>query len=347
MREPAIALSSGLAGGFVFTWVGIPLGWLLGAIFATATATFCGLAPGVPPVLRSVVIAVLGLLIGGSFEPGQVSAIGLWLPSTALLVVYVLFVGAISLWYLRRFAQLAPATAFFAATPGGLSEMVMLSDRMGADMRSVALVHATRVLLIVTLAPVLVQVLGGVQQPSLPAGTPALSDLVILAAAGLAGALAARRLALPAPELMGPMLLSAGLHLSDVVAAQVPREVVIFAQITIGAAVGSRFRGLGVRRVLLQLLVGLGLTLLMFAVSALFALGLHLWTGLPFVALVLAYVPGGVVEMGTIALALGVDPAFVTAHHLIRIGLVVLLAPLLFPWWRRWQQRRQAQRTCP
>lgn len=335
LREPAIALITGLAGGLLFTGIGVPLGWLLGAMFANAVAAFAGLSPGVPQLLRGVVIAVLGLLIGGSFEPGRLAAVGQWLPSISLLGVYVLLVGAISLWYLRRFAHLGPHTAFFAATPGGLSEMVLLSGRMGADMRSVALVHATRVLLIVSLAPFLVEALGGAPAPALPTGTPALRDLLILALAGATGAVVARRLALPAPELMGPMLLSAALHLSQAVTAQVPREAVLFAQITVGAAIGSRLRGLSARRVLWQLLAGLGLTLLMFAVTALFALLLHLWTGLPFVALVLAYVPGGVVEMGTIALALGVDPAFVTVHHLLRIGLVALLAPLLFPLWRR------------
>jgi len=347
LREPATALASGCAGGLLFTWLGVPLGWLLGAMFATAAATFSGIAAGVPPLLRSTVIAILGLLIGGRFEPGRFAAIGQWLPSVGLLVVYVLLVGAISLVYLRRFARLGPHTAFFAATPGGLSEMVVLSDRMGADMRSVALVHASRVLLIVTFAPILVELLGGAPRPAVPAGTPELRDLPILALAGVTGAVVARRLALPAPELMGPMLLSAVLHLSEAVTAQVPREMVIFAQVTIGAAIGSRFRGLGARRALLQLLAGLGLTLLMFAITALFALVLHWYTGLPFVALVLAYVPGGVVEMGTISLALGVDPAFVTAHHLIRITLVVFLAPVLFPFWRRFVERRREKEHRP
>jgi uncharacterized membrane protein AbrB (regulator of aidB expression) len=34
--------------------------------------------------------------------------------------------------------------------------------------------------------------------------------------------------------------------------------------------------------------------------------------------------------MTLIALALGVDPAFVSTHHVVRIFLVVILAPLAF-----------------
>ena len=50
--------------------------------------------------------------------------------------------------------------------------------------------------------------------------------------------------------------------------------------------------------------------------------------GLPIAALVLAFAPGGLAEMSLIALALGVDPAFVSSHHVVRIFLVVVLAPL-------------------
>ncbi|GBD43942.1 hypothetical protein HRbin40_01425 [bacterium HR40] len=338
LREPALALATGLLGGLAGNGFGLPLGWLLGAMFATAAAAVAGLEPMVPNVLRRAVITVLGLLIGGSFEAHRLAGLHLWLPSLALLAAYVLLVGAMSLWYLRRWAGLRPYTAFFAAAPGGLSEMVMLSDRMGADMRAVALVHATRVLLIVSLAPLFVGTLGGGPAPPGAGAMPLPGDLAILAAAGLAGAFAARFLSLPAAELLGPMVLSAGLHLSGVVTADVPYAVVVFAQITIGAAIGSRFRDLGWARIVHHLFAGLGLTALMFALTLVFALLLHRTTGLPFLALVLAYMPGGVVEMSTVALALAVDPAFVATHHAVRIALVVLLAPLLFPLWRRWQQ---------
>ncbi|MEO1495110.1 MAG: AbrB family transcriptional regulator [Pseudomonadota bacterium] len=39
----------------------------------------------------------------------------------------------------------------------------------------------------------------------------------------------------------------------------------------------------------------------------------------------MCYAPGGVVEMGLIALSLGVSPVLVTLHHFIRIGLTVVI----------------------
>ena len=53
-------------------------------------------------------------------------------------------------------------------------------------------------------------------------------------------------------------------------------------------------------------------------------------TGLPFPALWLAFAPGGLAEMTLISLAMGIDTAFVSTHHLLRVVFMVTAAPLVF-----------------
>ena len=48
-----------------------------------------------------------------------------------------------------------------------------------------------------------------------------------------------------------------------------------------------------------------------------------------FQILLMCYAPGGVVEMGLIALSLGVSPIMVTLHHVVRIGFTVIAIPLI------------------
>ena len=60
------------------------------------------------------------------------------------------------------------------------------------------------------------------------------------------------------------------------------------------------------------------------------------WLDLNFMAVLLAFAPGGVAEMSLIALALNIEPSFVAFHHIIRIFEIVLLAPML----ARWLQKR-------
>ena len=53
-------------------------------------------------------------------------------------------------------------------------------------------------------------------------------------------------------------------------------------------------------------------------------------------SLLLALVPGGLVEMGLIAVALNADTAFIGLMHTWRIILIAVSAPLLFRlFWRR------------
>ena len=66
-----------------------------------------------------------------------------------------------------------------------------------------------------------------------------------------------------------------------------------------------------------------------------FAIGLAQVTGLPVVPLMLAFSPGGLAEMSLIAIAIGADAAFVATHHIVRIFLVIVIAPLAFKLMRR------------
>ena len=53
-------------------------------------------------------------------------------------------------------------------------------------------------------------------------------------------------------------------------------------------------------------------------------------TGLDPALLALAYSPGGLAEMSMVALSLLLEPGVVIVHHLARVVLVLVAAPLLF-----------------
>jgi uncharacterized membrane protein AbrB (regulator of aidB expression) len=89
--------------------------------------------------------------------------------------------------------------------------------------------------------------------------------------------------------------------------------------------------------------IGLGaLTVsLMILIGAAMAWSLSLTGEHPFQVLLMCYVPGGVVEMGLIALSLGVSPVMVTLHHIIRIGFTVVAVPLAGRWVLGRAEKRQ------
>lgn len=300
----------------------------------TTIATLSGLRLGIVQPLRSLMVMVLGVLLGSAFTPDVIQSAREWPVTLATLLIYLGVVTGTMYLYFRRAMGFDPVTAYFSATPGGLNEMVIAGAAMGGDDRTIALVHAARVLLVVMVIPLGFRYATGVSPQASDAG-PALFDIglaefAILVACAATGAVAGKLLRLPAYKLVGPMLVSAAVHAAGVTSAAPPWPLVAAAQVVLGAAVGARFSGVPLRRVLKTLAASVGSTTLMLIVTFAFALALSSVTGIEWPPIVLAYAPGGLAEMSLIALALGVETAFVATHHVVRIGLIVTLAPLVF-----------------
>jgi membrane AbrB-like protein len=109
-----------------------------------------------------------------------------------------------------------------------------------------------------------------------------------------------------------------------------PQELIIIAQIFLGTIVGCRFIGSEPKAILRAIFLGLGATAMMLALTFGFAMALHEMFEQSLEQLVLAYSPGGLAEMSLVALAMNADIAYVASHHLVRISVVMALAPILF-----------------
>lgn len=330
-----LALAVGTGGALAFVRLGLPLPWMLGAMCATTVAALAGLPLLGPTRIRPLMFAVLGVMFGSTFAPDMLARAGQWLGSLTLLLVCVSLTAAVSYPYFRRIAGFDRPTAFFCAMPGGMASMVAIGGAAGADEGKIGLIHGSRVLLVVFAIPIWFQMTGqlqGIDRSAIGVGLESVEfgDLLVLTAAGALGWALAWKLKLPSAMILGPLFVSGLLHVSGLTESQPPRELVNLAQLIIGTSVGSRFAGVATREVLRALAVGAGLTVVMLAIAALFAVvGRYLFgVGLP--AIVLAFAPGGLPEMSLAALALGIDVAFVVTHHVARIVLVVAIAPAFF-----------------
>ena len=126
------------------------------------------------------------------------------------------------------------------------------------------------------------------------------------------------------------MLLSAAAHVAGLTEASPPGILVAIAQVLIGTSMGCRFTGFSIRDVANLMAIGALMALVMMSAAAAAAGVISELTGLSFAALLLAFAPGGLAEMALISLALGIDTAFVSTHHLIRLSAIMLLAPVFF-----------------
>ncbi len=328
------ALGLGTLGGAGFLWLTLPLPWMLGAMTLVTAGAAGGLPLRMPAMFRNVMITVLGVMLGSAFTPEIIARMGQWLATLTTMLVWAVVVGGLGLLYFRRIAGYDPITAYFSATPGGLNEMVIVGGALGGDDRTISLTHAARIMLVVFAIPIWYRFDASFVAPSAASRVGLLdvppSDYVVLALCAVVGALGFRRLRIPAAALVGPMVLSAAVHLAGVTSSQPPYLLVSAAQVVIGATLGCRFAGVTLAQMGRAVGHSLVVAVIMLSCTVGVALALQQYTGQPLPALVLAFAPGGLAEMSLVALALGVDAAFVASHHIARIIMVVTLAPLVF-----------------
>lgn len=334
LKPLLLALMIGTIGGFVFDYLRMPLAWMLGACVFSTIAAFSGLRIGMRVRLRQGMIIIMGVLLGAGFTPDLVQRLGQWAVSLCLLTGMTVTGATISYLWFRRFTNWDKPTCYFAAMPGGLNDMTIMGGAMGGEERAIALAHALRILTVVLTIPVWYRLVNGAQTSVLAMTHGPSSydwkDYAILAACGIAGAALGRLLRLPASFMMGPMILSAVVHLSGVTDSKPPGELVAAAQIVMGTAIGCRFVGAAIDRLHKEMAASIGAALILIVCAVVFAKITVALTGLNLDATVLSYAPGGFAEMSLIGLALGVEIAMVATHHLFRLFLIILTGPFIF-----------------
>lgn len=335
----ARTLLVGTLGGLAAYLLGVPLGWMLGAMAVTTALAITGARMTVVPQPRRAMIAVIGLMVGSAFTPDTLARAGEWWLSLGAVAGFTLVCGAFGFLICRRLGRLDVTTAAMSGMPGGLSEMIVMAPELGADVRSVSMVHATRLVILVSTVPLGLAtsgLLAGIGTGEVnrtvdwTAGLP-LWDAAVLVVAGYLGMRLAERLHIPTPNLTGPLILGALAHVSGLTAAAVPSLVIAAAQVVIGATIGQHFAGVKRGLLLTAILLGTVLTCFSIALAIALALGLEFVSGVPFAIGLLALVPGGLPEMSLIAISLDADPAFVSLHHLCRVVLIVTLVPAILP----------------
>ena len=339
LLQGALALLLGLGGGTLFHALNLPLPWMLGALAVTLSAAVMGLPIRTPDALRPPVMAVIGVLLGSGFTPELLGRVPGWLPSLAMLALYAALSAAIVVPFYRRVGGFDPVTAYFAGMPGGLAEMMMIGRAMGGDDRRIVLAHAARIVLTVAAIAFWFRLVLGYQVSGNPGGPSLMSmagrDVAILVACGVVGVFAGIRLRLPAPTLLGPMVLSGIAHATGLTSGAPPPGLVIAAQVALGTVMGCRFLGVAARDVARALLLSAVATAMMLGLALGFAVALHAMLGLDRSLVLLAFAPGGLSEMSLVALAMKAEVAFVALHHVVRIVLVIAFAPLALRLWRR------------
>lgn len=329
------SLAIGAGGGVLFQLIGLPLAWMLGPLVANLLASSRGVDVSIPEPLRQVFLAMMGLVLGSQVTPQLVHRIVDWPASAGLLLVGVAAsTAAAAAWYRR--CGFDPVSAWFGASPGAMTAMIMLGDKCGGDPQRIAVAQSLRVILVILFVPPLFWVFEGSSGAAGPAPTSLEHGWMLLTIPLLLPL--GRWLRLPSAALLAPLLAAALLSGFDIASLTLPEWGMNLMLWVLGSAIGSRFKGM-TRRLFGRYLWQSGVaTVLALAVLSLFAEVIHQLLGVGRDVALLALAPGGIGEMAILAVALDIDPVFVAFHHLLRMVTLMVVAPF----WARWLMRRQS-----
>ncbi len=327
-------LGIGTCGAIAFHFAGMPAAGLAGSVTFVAIAAVSRIKVEMPMVLRDVAFVVLGAIIGSSMDSETFANIRQWPVSAAGLMIGLVLLLTVVPYYLQRLHGIDRHTARMCSIPGALGYVVVLAIELGVDSRRVAILHVIRLCVLLTFIPALFAVAYDVEETAHALRGSSLDALISigLVAACFGVAYIARRIPrFPAPNFIAPMVLVGALSISGVIDGLMPSWLLWPALIVSGSVVGSRFGGTSVRYLWQSVKAGLGGIALAIGLMALVALLVSEVAGFPFLQVFLAYAPGGFDAMPVLALSLGLDPAFVAAHQLMRFLVLNLTIPFLFP----------------
>ncbi|MBI9096396.1 MAG: AbrB family transcriptional regulator [Sphaerochaeta sp.] len=155
-----ISVATAFGGGVFFVMLGIPAGAILGSIFAIALLNLATDGAAYPASLKPMVQIFAGCYIGSKVTI-QTLLEGRVLLLPALILLVELFIMAfLTAFVLYKVCHLNWGTAIFSATPGGITEMGLISDELGLETPKIVLMHTFRILAVLGVLPLIAQYLG-------------------------------------------------------------------------------------------------------------------------------------------------------------------------------------------
>jgi membrane AbrB-like protein len=321
----------GFVGAVAFLLADLPLPLMFGPMTACLLAALAGAPLRGTAEVGDAARAVLGVAVGASITPATIAQLPSMAMSVALVPLYIVVIGMVGVPFFQRLCRYDPATAWYASMPGGLQDMVLFGAEAGGNPRALSLIHASRVLILMVLAPIIVTWGFGATIDN-PIGAPAADlpafELALMAAAAFVGWRGGKRIGLFGAAVLGPLFVTGALSLAGLIHNRPPAEAMLAAQFFIGVRIGADYTGVTLAEVRRDIASGVAFVLVLAALAAIFS-EIVVLAGLASpVEAFLAFAPGGQAEMAMLAIVVGADLGFVVVHHVVRVLVVITGAPM-------------------
>ncbi|MEB3340018.1 AbrB family transcriptional regulator [Okeania sp.] len=323
--------------GFIFNWLNVPIGWLLGPMIA---GIIYAIIKGNPQPLPKIIImlgkAVIGLATAFRFSPETVSIATTY----AIPVVgFILITAALSMfkgYLLSIWGGVSRPTGFLASIPGTASAIVTMSEELGADPIAVTLLQYLRVLLVVFIVPTITILISPAIDQSqttsfvLASGktsVPMLGNLLIVVGCCGLGIWGGKKLRLPSSAFLGSFIVGLTILWGTPYQLQVPQWLFAVGLLLVGISIGVQFDWENARKLWRAIFVEIILVIIL--IMGFLAVGyeFHQFTEVDLITSILSFTPGGIEAMIATVNELGGDAGLVLAIQLTRMLTLILIVP--------------------
>jgi len=339
-------------GGAVFLLIHMPIPWLLGPMVAVFLAARIGNMKLYWPVqLRNSGLIIVGYTIGLSFTKSALIQIVHQLPSMLLMTVLTLAISALFAILISKLTGVEYPTILTGSIPGGLSQMITLGEEIkGLDLTVVTFLQVTRLMMIIFIVPLLITSplfavgdLHAVSSKMAAQWSNLFPDIIIFAVVGVVFALLGKKVKLPTPYLLGPIIGTAIVNIGFVDGPSLPTTLTNLSQFLMGGYIGLLMKPEALENkgkiITFSLISGFILILTSLGLSFLLVTLHHVSNITSF----LSVAPGGMDQMGIIAHAVHADLSIVTGYQLFRIFFIFFIVPPLLKWFFKRHYRKSKQ----
>ncbi len=150
-----VSIIIGIFGGFLFRYLHIPAGAIIGAIVFTILANFFIVKVNIPTSIKHFVQILAGCYIGSQINQNvAVSIPSLFLP-LCILLLGILVMAFLCAYIIYKITGLDYVTCLFSCIPGGLAEMGIIADDLELDTPKIIVMHTVRLIAVICFFPLL------------------------------------------------------------------------------------------------------------------------------------------------------------------------------------------------
>ena len=336
--------------GLILHKLKIPMGAMVGAMIAAALLNIFTMHGVFYETVRYILQISTGAMIGSRIGKDEIKSMRKIIVAAVILISGMILLNIAFGTAVYSFSELDIATSLFAVTPGGASDMAVISADLGADTAYVAIMQMLRIVFIISILPLVFRYIvkkthynepqvidrtNSINQEKKENGLPVEKFrynkretilLIGLFAAATVGGVILLLLDVPAGAVIGGMV--ASIIFSILCGKAVfPNKIRPFQQILAGAYIGVSIDKATIESLDILLVPAL----IMFVGIIVFVFGLsfvvHKASKLDFVTCLLACTPGGITEMSLLSEDFGADTPKIAVLQTTRLILVILLFP--------------------